>query len=103
MADVVEVEIGGLSYKLSCPPDEKPLLMECVALVDGRMRQVKQSGKLQSVDRIAVMAALTLAKDLLTTKPGQSAGPSSAEIKARLREMSALADQALAPQEKLFD
>lgn len=103
MSNFIEVPIGDLTYKLSCAPEDKPLLLECVALVDGRMRQVKQAGKLQSVDRIAVMAALTLAKDLLTARPGASAGPSAAEIKARLREMSLMADQALAPQEKLFD
>ncbi|NDF04784.1 MAG: cell division protein ZapA, partial [Betaproteobacteria bacterium] len=62
MAETIDVQILDLPYKLSHEPDEKALLLECVALVDARMRQIKQSGKVQSVDRIAVMAALTLAR-----------------------------------------
>jgi cell division protein ZapA len=104
--ETVEVNILDRAYKLVCSPDEKPMLMECAAMVDTRMRQVKQAGKLQSADRIAVMAALTLARELLAAGPGggsASASGSTAEIKQRIKAMQALADQMLAPQETLFE
>ncbi|MEN9772524.1 MAG: hypothetical protein RJA58_1167 [Pseudomonadota bacterium] len=100
-AERVEVEILDRSYQLSCPPEEKELLMECVRLVDTRMRQVKTQSKLQGADRIAVMAALTLARDCLTNNSGDSAVNSS-DVKAKIAEISAALDQAIAPQERLF-
>jgi cell division protein ZapA len=112
-ADRVDVQILDRSYQLSCPPEEKDLLMECVALVDTRMRQVKTRSKLQGADRIAVMAALTIARDCLTGKEATRADHQSedqtehrpedkAEIQKKINELSALLDTALAPQERLF-
>ncbi|MFM7966651.1 MAG: cell division protein ZapA, partial [Betaproteobacteria bacterium] len=43
----IEVQILDRAYQLSCAPGDKPMLLECVALVDARMRQVKASSKLQ--------------------------------------------------------
>jgi cell division protein ZapA len=108
-ADRVDVQILDRSYQLSCPPEEKDLLMECVALVDTRMRQVKTRSKLQGADRIAVMAALTIARDCLTGKASAQTENQSvdqpedqAAIQKKIHELSALLDTALAPQERLF-
>lgn len=101
-SEEVDVEIMDRSYRLACPPNEKSLLLECVSMVDTRMRQIKQNSKLQGSDRIAVMAALTLARELLTApQHGQSLNEDG--LRAALTEMIQKADQALAPQEKLFD
>jgi cell division protein ZapA len=100
-AERIDVQILDRSYQLSCTAEEKPMLMECVALVDARMRQVKATSKLQGLDRIAVMAALTLARDFLSS----SSGTSQSERDEALRRIAAVADvldQALVPQEKLF-
>ncbi|MBU6217887.1 MAG: cell division protein ZapA [Burkholderiaceae bacterium] len=97
----IDVQILDRSYQLSCPPEEKPLLMECVGLVDTRMRQVKTQGKLQAADRVAVMAALTLARDCLTGKQAQTAAD-QATIEKKITEITAKLDLALAPQEPLF-
>jgi cell division protein ZapA len=103
-AEELEVEIMDRGYRLACPPDEKPLLMECVSMVDTRMRQIKQNSRLQGSDRIAVMAALTLARELLTLPSrAASAGVGSEELRQALHELIEQADQALAPQEKLFE
>jgi len=103
-AEEVEVEIMDRSYRLACPPDEKPLLMECVGMVDTRMRQIKQNSRLQGSDRIAVMTALTLARELLTAPKIQASIAMNDEaLRAALAELIQQADQALAPQEKLFE
>ena len=104
--ETVEVNILDRAYKLVCSPEEKPMLLECAAMVDTRMRQVKQAGKLQSADRIAVMAALTLAREVRSAGPGgggSATSGTSAEIRQRIKAMQTLADQMLAPQETLFE
>lgn len=101
-ASQVEVQILDRPYKLSCAPEEKDLLMDCVALVDRRMRQAKQGSKLQSADRIAVLAALTLARELLAPA-SESSALSTPLLRERIQRLTALADEALTPQEKLFD
>lgn len=88
-------------YRLACEPDEKPLLLECVGLVDTRMRQIKQNSRLIGTDRIAVMVALTLARELLVG--GKSGGLSDTEMKSRIQSLISMTEEALAPQEKLFD
>lgn len=97
----LDVQILDRSYQLSCTPEDKPMLLECVALVDARMRQVKANSKLQGADRVAVMAALTLARDFLSS----DAAASENEKAEALKKISAIAkvlDTALMPQEKLF-
>ena len=97
----ITVTILDRSYQLSCPPEEKNILLECVGLVDARMRKIKAEGRLQAADRIAVMAALTIARDLI-------ANPASIDPKekqAALEKISAISkalDAAIAPQDNLF-
>ncbi len=61
----VEISILGRSYQISCLKDEEDVLKACVALVDSRMQSLKLKGKLQSTEKIAIMVALTLARDFL--------------------------------------
>lgn len=67
------VKIMGRDYAFACAPDEKDRLLECVAMVDQKMSAIRDLGRLAAVDRIAVMAALTFADDLLTARSGASA------------------------------
>jgi cell division protein ZapA len=96
--DRVDVQIFDRAYQLSCPPEEKELLLQCVSLVDTRMRQVKANSRLQGADRIAVMAALTIARDCLAQVGGQD--PDA--VQKKLAEIAAALDAALVPQERLF-
>jgi cell division protein ZapA (FtsZ GTPase activity inhibitor) len=65
------------------------------------MRQVKMQGKLQAADRVAVMAALTLARDCLTGTQAQTAADQST-VEKKITEIATKLDLALAPQEPLF-
>jgi cell division protein ZapA len=100
-AERFDVQILDRTYQLSCLPEEKALLMECVSLVDTRMRQVKTQSKLQAADRVAVMAALTLARDCLTNNNASSHADQVA-VQQKIAEITAKLDLALAPQERLF-
>jgi cell division protein ZapA len=97
---VLDVTILGRSYKVSCTDDEREELLQAVSYLDGKMHQIKASGKVGGTERIAVMAALNIAHEYLTAKtPG---GFDIATLKRRIDAMHTTLEQALAPQEKLF-
>jgi cell division protein ZapA len=97
---VLDVTILGRSYKVSCSDDEREELLQAVSYLDGKMSQIKASGKVGGTERIAVMAALNIAHEYLTAKtPG---GFDIATLKRRIDVMQATLEQAIAPQEKLF-
>jgi cell division protein ZapA len=101
----LNVTIMGQSYKLACKEEEAPALQEAVAYLDEKMCVIRDSGKIKGNDRIAVMAALGIAAELLATKsPG---GPLSdmtmAEVRQKITNMHTVLDSALTPQENLFN
>lgn len=52
-------------YQVACPAEEKANLLASVELLNKKMREVRDSGKVVGLDRIAIMAALNLANELL--------------------------------------
>lgn len=64
----VDVSILGRDYSLACPPQEKDALLAAVRQVDQRMLTIKGNGKIVSNERIAVMAAIQIANELLTLR-----------------------------------
>ncbi len=61
----VTVHILEKEYRISCAQEERPGLLESARVLDERMRQVRQSGRVHGADRIAVMAALNLIYELM--------------------------------------
>jgi cell division protein ZapA len=64
-ATTVSVKILDKEYQVSCPQDEVDALTASARHLDQQMRQIRESGKVFGLDRIAVMAALNLANELL--------------------------------------
>jgi cell division protein ZapA len=87
-------------YRLACTPEEKESLLKCASYVDGRMQAIRAAGKVMGADRIAVMAALQIAHDLMSARGGD--GVDTAELQQRIRAMTSACEEALLPQEKLF-
>lgn len=100
----MNVTIMGQAYKLACKEGEETALQEAVSYLDEKMCTIRDAGKIKGNDRIAVMAALAMAAELLTTKSseGPLADLTLAEIKQKISSMHAVLDTALAPQENLF-
>lgn len=100
----IDAHILGRDYSLMCAPEEKPVLEAAVRYVDDRMQQIKASGKMLGAERIAVMAAIQMAGELLNIRSPE--GPLGAlavgEYKRRIEDINSLLDQAMEPQEKLF-
>jgi cell division protein ZapA len=61
----VSVKILDKEYQVSCQEDEVDALTSSARFLDQQMRQIRESGKVFGLDRIAVMAALNLANELL--------------------------------------
>lgn len=67
MADTVPVTVKILNkeYRIACPKEEQNALLASADLLNSRMSQLHDSGKVVGTDRIAVMAALNLTHELL--------------------------------------
>lgn len=61
----IEVQIMGQSYLLACPVDGESALMDAVAKVDSAMCRIRDAGKVKARDRIAVLASLNIAFELM--------------------------------------
>lgn len=94
----------GQSYTLGCPEGGEPQLRAAVERVDNAMSKIRDAGKVRARDRIAVLAALNLAFDLLqlqTASPAPAApagtAPASAESDdPRIAQLLQRLDQTLA-------
>ncbi len=107
----LDVSLLGRDYKVACKPGEEAELRDAVAFLDRRMREIRESSKTTSTERIAVMAALNLAHEMQRqrTHPpaGQEAAAPSALVDAvaarrRIASMRSAIDQVLTGQEKLL-
>ena len=99
-AKTIEITILGRNYKIACEDGEREALLEAVAYLDGKMGEIKKAGKVNGTDRIAVMAALNIAHEFLSTKLGS--GFDIGQAKRRILTIEAKLDEALAKQDKLF-
>ena len=68
----VSVRIMDKEYIVACPYDERSALLDAAEFLNSRMREIRDSGKVVGLDRIAVMAALNLAHEFLKGKDRES-------------------------------
>ena len=61
----VSVRILDKEYFVACGPEERSDLLDSAAYLNSRMKEIRDSGKVVGADRIAVMAALNIASELL--------------------------------------
>ncbi len=61
----VSIRILEKEYQVACPANEKADLMASAELLNQKMREIRDSGKVVGLDRVAVMAALNMANELL--------------------------------------
>lgn len=87
----VDVSIMGRDFTVSCTEEERPGLINAVNFLDKKMRDIRDSGKVVGVERIAIMTALNLAYELLSSKSGDV---DVGDIKRRIVSMQDQIDQA---------
>jgi cell division protein ZapA len=84
----VSVRILEKEYQVACLPEERSELLDSAEFLNGKMRDIRDAGNIVGLDRIAVMAALNLAHELL--KRNRSEALESAiesEVTERVRKM----------------
>ena len=96
----LQITIMGREFRVACPEEEQAGLLEAVDYLNRKMLEIRDAGKVIGLERIAIMAALNIAHELLTTKVG--GGFDMGEIKRRMNRMEAVIDQAMSDQSKLF-
>jgi cell division protein ZapA len=96
----LDVSIMGRNYRITCADEEREALLAAVAYVDKKMTEIKAASKVAGTERIAVMAALNIANELLSIKIGS--GFDIAELKRRMNSVQSKLDQALSQQDSLF-
>jgi cell division protein ZapA len=95
----VSVRILEKEYFVACPHEERSDLLDSAEYLNTKMREIRDSGKVVGLDRIAVIAALNLANELLRIRNKDRRGED--ELGGRIRAMRERIDTALARGQQL--
>ena len=100
LAKTVEINLLGRTYRVACEDGERDALMQAVSYLDAKMNEIRRAGKVMGAERIAVMAALNVAHELLSVRLGS--GFDLGQARQRISALESKLDAAIAKQEKLF-
>ena len=92
MTKSVDVTILGRSFTVSCTDEERQGLLDAVDYLDKKMHDIRDSGKVIGVERIAVMAALNLSHEILNVQLGDV---DIGDYKRRINAMHSSIDEVL--------
>jgi cell division protein ZapA len=95
----LSVHILEKEYFVACSADERTELLDSAELLNVRMKEIRDSGKIVGLDRIAVMAALNLAHEVLKLRA--RGGGSEQEVGQRLRTLRERVESALEKAQQL--
>ncbi len=91
----VTVRIMGKEYSVMCPPDEHEALVKSADYLNERMTTIRKRGKALGTEKIAVMAALNIARELLELKGVEGVAQVNPDAVNRLRQMTLDIDSSL--------
>jgi cell division protein ZapA len=89
----VNIRILEKEYQVACPIDERSSLLDSAELLNEKMREIRDSGKVVGLDRIAVMAALNIANDYL--KSSDFSKNVSEDVSFRIKHMREVVETAI--------
>ena len=95
----VNIRILERDYQFSTPPEEEDRLREASQLLNQRMKEIRNSGRVVGTERIAVMAALNMANDLLHAKARDDV--LEGDVSNRLKMISERVENALGASQQL--
>ena len=95
----VSVRVLDREYQVACPAEERSDLLDSAEYLDAKMREVRDTGKVVGLDRIAVISALNIANELI--KMRHSGGSFDGDLGARLRGMRERVETALEKSKQL--
>lgn len=95
----VSIRILGKEYQVACPVQEKADLLAAADLLNKKMQDIRDSGKVLGLDRVAVMAALNMANELLRRTDEEKQLKDIVDL--RIKAMRERLDSALGPGQQL--
>ena len=95
----VSVRILDKEYQVACPAEERTDLLDSAEILNDKMREIRDSGRIVGLDRIAVMAALNMSNDLIHAKARDQALEGG--ISDRLKIISDRVDNVLSSSQQL--
>jgi cell division protein ZapA len=93
----VTVHILDREYRIACREDEKECLVASARYLSDRMREIRDSGNIVGVDRVAVIAALNITNELLLEREEHSRERS--DTRERIARLTERIDEALEAEE----
>lgn len=96
-ASSLVVKILGKDFRVACPDSEREALIASAEYLDGKMREIRDVGKVVGAERIAIMAALNIAHELLQ-KP-EAHDDYSDVVAGRINKLQQKIDSALSETE----
>jgi cell division protein ZapA len=91
----VSVRILEKEYQFACAVDERAALLASAEYLNGKMREIRDSGKVVGLDRVAVMAALNITNELLLARNAVPDESAEAELAGRIRSLRERVESAL--------
>jgi cell division protein ZapA len=79
------VHILDKEFLIACPPEERDALGQSAELLNARLREIRRSGKVISLERMVVMAALNMANDLTRLQTHEQ--QRETQVGARIRHL----------------
>ena len=95
----VSVRILDKEYTVKCPPDERTDLLDSAEVLNAKMLEARDASGVVGLDRIAVIAALNMASDLLHAQARDRL--IEGDISARLKTISDRVDSVLSESRQL--
>ena len=89
----VSVRLLDREYQVACPAEERSDLLDSAEYLDAKMREVRDTGKVVGLDRIAVISALNIANELIKLK--QQGSSLEGDIGSRLKTLRERVESAL--------
>ena len=89
----VSVRLLDREYQVACPMDERSDLLDSAEYLDAKMREVRDSGNVVGLDRVAVISALNIANELIKLR--RNGGTVDVDLGARLRGLRERVELAL--------
>jgi len=89
----VSVIILDKKYQFACEPDQRNDLVEAARQLDETMSEIKDSGRLMSLERIALQAALNFSAQLMKLKANEEYRQE--KIDSKIRNLADQIDDAL--------
>ncbi len=95
----VGVRILEKEYHVACPVEERSALLDAAEVVNSKMREIRDGGNVVGLDKIAVMAALNLANELLQLRQRDSSADNG--LTGKIRQLRERVETALSQGQQL--